>query len=199
MVSVDAEPAPPRTPPVVVLLPGETISRLLPSELIRAPTSCWLPSPSPTVSTTAAMPIRMPSMVSPDRSRWLRMASHPVRKVSSQFTRAARPVGLDPAVADPDDPPGPLGDLDLVGDQHDGPALRVQLVEQRQGVLGGDRIEVAGRLVGQDQRRVGDQRPGDRDPLLLTAGQLTRPVTDPIGQPDPVERLHAPAACARRV
>ena len=86
MVSVEADPAPPRTPVVLVVLPGVTISRLLPSEEIRAPTSCWLPRPRPTVSTTAAMPIRMPSMVSIDRSRWETTASQPVRTVSSQFT-----------------------------------------------------------------------------------------------------------------
>ena len=34
------------------------------------------------------------------------------------------------------------------------------------------RVEVAGRLVGEDQRRVGDERARDRDPLLLTAGEL---------------------------
>ncbi len=36
VVSVDAEPNPPRTPPLLVELPGEMISRLLPSELICA-------------------------------------------------------------------------------------------------------------------------------------------------------------------
>ena len=36
VVSVEAEPRPPRMPPVVVDEPGETISRLLPSELIWA-------------------------------------------------------------------------------------------------------------------------------------------------------------------
>jgi len=40
VVSVDAVPNPPLMPPVVVELPGVTISRLLPNELIRAPTSC---------------------------------------------------------------------------------------------------------------------------------------------------------------
>src|SRR5664279_2035186 len=88
VVSVDAVPNPPRTPAVVVELPGVTISRLLPRELIRAPTSCWLPRPRPTVSTTAAMPIRMPSMVSPERSRCPRMASQPVRMVSHQVIRS---------------------------------------------------------------------------------------------------------------
>ena len=37
-------------------------------------------------------------------------------------------------------------------------------------------VEVAGRLVGDDQRRIGDQRARDRDALLLAAGQLVRVV-----------------------
>ena len=39
---------------------------------------------------------------------------------------------------------------------------------------------------------IGHQRPGHRDPLLLTAGHLTRPVLGPVGQPDPGQRLHRP-------
>jgi len=35
-------------------------------------------------------------------------------------------------------------------------------------------VQVAGRLVGEEQRRVDDQRPRNRDPLLLTTGQLRR-------------------------
>ena len=43
-------------------------------------------------------------------------------------------------------------------------------------VPGRVRVEIAGRLVGkQDARRIGD-RPSDRDPLLLAAGQFRRPV-----------------------
>ncbi len=59
--------------------PGETISRLLPSELIWSLTWAEAPWPSPTVSMTAAMPIRMPSMVRADRIRRVRIASSAVR------------------------------------------------------------------------------------------------------------------------
>ena len=217
-------PSPPRTPVLLVELPGETSSRLLPSALICELTFCWAPSPRPTVSTTAAMPIRMPSVVSPDRSRCERIASQPVRRVSSQLIgrpargracrtagrrdavprRPCRAVRADPAVPDPDDPAGPRGDLGLVGDQHDRAALPVQLVEQAEHVGGRGRVQVAGRLVGQDQRRVADQGPGHRHPLLLAAGQLARPVLDPVGRgppaPAPPWRAGAarPGRCRRR-
>ena len=60
----------------------------------------------------------------------------------------------------------------------------------------GGRVEVAGRLVGQQQRRLADHRPGDRHPLPLAAGQLVRPVVEPVAQPDPVQRAPRPAAAA---
>ena len=84
VVRVDADPRPPRIPLVVVVLPGETMSRLLPSWLIWSRTWACAPWPSPTVSITAAMPIRMPSMVSDERIRRERMASRAVRNVSPQ-------------------------------------------------------------------------------------------------------------------
>src|SRR5882757_3809829 len=89
MVSVDADPNPARTPPVDEL-PGDTISRLPPSEASCLDTCCCAPWPRPTVSTTAAMPIRMPSDVSIERSLWVRIASHPLRRMSDQVMRRAR-------------------------------------------------------------------------------------------------------------
>ena len=41
------------------------------------------------------------------------------------------------------------------------------------------------------------QRPGDRDPLLLAARQLVRPVLRPVGQADDVEQRRAPGRPAR--
>jgi hypothetical protein len=58
----------------------------------------------------------------------------------------------------------------LVGDQDDGPPGRVELVEDPHHVLARLGVQVAGRLVRQDQARRGDQSPGDRHPLLLAAG-----------------------------
>ena len=57
-------------------------------------------------------------------------------------------------------------------------------------------VEVAGRLVGEDQGRVGDQRPGDRHALLLAAGQLRRLVVDAVAEAQPLERLASPGASA---
>ena len=57
-----------------------------------------------------------------------------------------------------------------------------ELHQRLEHVIGGVRIEVAGRLVReQHPRRVGD-RAGDRDPLLLAAGQFRRPVGDAVAE-----------------
>ena len=90
IVKVAADPKPPRTPLELVELPGETMSRLLPNALIWSLTDVFVPSPSPTDSTTVAMPIRMPRTVSPERNRCARTACRPVRRVSDQFTRRLR-------------------------------------------------------------------------------------------------------------
>ena len=56
------------------------------------------------------------------------------------------------------------------------PEARTSCVSAREHVVGGVRVEIAGRLVGQqDARRIGD-RARDRDALLLAAGEFRRPV-----------------------
>src|SRR5688500_13803802 len=60
----------------------------------------------------------------------------------------------------------------VVGDQKDRPATARKLGEQIQDGLGGCRIEVAGRLVGQEEIGSQDERTRNRDTLLLPARQL---------------------------
>jgi len=45
------------------------------------------------------------------------------------------------------------------------------------------------RFVGKDQAGLGDHGAGDRDPLLLAAGELLRPVAGAVGHADPLQRL----------
>ena len=100
IVRVVAVPRPPRTP-LVVELPGETISKLLPRLLIWSSTACCAPGPSPTVRVTDAMPMKMPSTVSNERSRCVRTASSAIRQVSVHLM--ARPAGA-PCRRRPDHP-----------------------------------------------------------------------------------------------
>ena len=64
--------------------------------------------------------------------------------------------------------------------------------QQGQHLVRGRGVEGAGRLVGQDDRGVGDQRPGDRDALLLAAGELRGQPPAPVAEPDLLEQRAYP-------
>ena len=58
-------------------------------------------------------------------------------------------------------------------------------------------VEVAGRLVGQDECGLGDERTGDGDALLLAARELGRLMVDPVAQTEPLQRGSRPPQRAR--
>ena len=64
-------------------------------------------------------------------------------------------VLADPAVAEDHHAPGELRDVGLVGDQHDGEAVVVQLLEDLHDLDRGPAVEVSGGLVGEQDRRAG--------------------------------------------
>ena len=69
--------------------------------------------------------------------------------------------------------------------------LAVALVERREEVedlAGRLAVEVAGRLVAEEERRVVDDRARDADALLLAAGELRRVVVGAVGEADELER-----------
>ena len=59
---------------------------------------------------------------------------------------------------------------------------RVQVANQREDLLAGARVEVAGRLVGEQDRRIDRQRAGDRDALPLAARQLVGQMLQPVSE-----------------
>ena len=65
-------------------------------------------------------------------------------------------------------------DVGVVGRHQDRDAELVDPEQELDDLPADQRVEVAGRLVGDDQPRVVDERPGDRRALLLAAGQLAR-------------------------
>src|SRR5688572_10674849 len=78
--------------------------------------------------------------------------------------------------------------LRVVRHHHDGLAvLAVQDLQQAQDLVRRLAVEVASRLVADQQRGVRDQRACYRDALLLAAGKLLRLVTGPVGEPYHVE------------
>ena len=65
----------------------------------------------------------------------------------------------------------------------------LELVEDLVDLVAGLAVELAGRLVGEDDHRVLDQGPGDRDPLLLAARELPGAMVQAIAQADRPEQL----------
>ena len=101
------------------------------------------------------------------------------------------------AIAHAYDSPGPAGDVIFVRDHDDGFARLIQLGEQGHDFVAGARIEVARRLVGQNDVRIVDQGAGNGHALLLAAGQLRRPMAEPIAQADEGGQFDAAVARTR--
>ena len=72
-----------------------------------------------------------------------------------------------------------------------------QVEELGEDGVGGMLVEVAGGLVGEDQRRLVGERAGDRDALLLAARELRRPMVEPLGKAERAEQLPARARVRR--
>src|SRR5919108_2420149 len=193
-ISVLALPCPMRTPPCMKL-PAETMIRFVPADWICASIEVCAPVPSATIVITAATPMIIPSIVSavrillrPSAFNAIRkiiridMGSHSLGRFGQRGELVVRvppacdgPVGHDVAVAERHHARAVFGDVHLVRDEHDrDAALLVQPLKNAHHFDAGFRIEVPGRLVGEENRRVVHERACDRHTLLLPAGQLVR-------------------------
>src|SRR5437660_12616406 len=81
-------------------------------------------------------------------------------------------VGPDHAVADSDDAVSVLCDIVFMRDHDDGIALRMQAVHERHDLVASLGVQVAGGLIGQDDRRIVDESARNGHTLALTAGEL---------------------------
>ena len=92
---------------------------------------------------------------------------------------------IDAAIAEPHRAAEVVEQLGLVGHhQYGHAAIGVHGGEELHDLVGRAGVQVAGGLVGQEHIRLVDQRPGDRDTLLLTAGELIGAVVGAIGESD---------------
>src|SRR5918992_2293790 len=86
----------------------------------------------------------------------------------------------------------------LMGDQHDRlPQPVAGVPQEAQDLAAGRVVEVPGRLVGQQDRGGGCQRPGQRDALLLAGRQLLGKVPRLVGQAHQLQELVDPLVVAR--
>ena len=90
----------------------------------------------------------------------------------------------------------------LRGDEDDGVAGLMKPLEQRHDLEAGLGLEVAGRLVGQQDRRVVHERARDGDALALSARQLVGPMrmreSAPLSRARPGRDLADPSPARRR-
>jgi hypothetical protein len=83
-----------------------------------------------------------------------------------------------------DDAVGQLGQRALVRDQHHRhAALAIERAHGGHDVERGLGVEIAGRLIGQHDRRIVHQRARDGYALLLAAGELVGLVASPVARP----------------
>ena len=81
------------------------------------------------------------------------------------------------------------GGARIVGHHQDGLArLAVQRLEKVEHRIARLAVEVAGRLVAQQEQRIGDDGARDADPLFLAAGQFGRAVPGAVGKTDECQR-----------
>src|SRR5262252_2920026 len=236
-VSVLALPWPCRTPPCVKL-PALTMIMFVPADWIWLSIEVCAPVPRATMVITAATPMIIPSMVSAVRILFRLSAFTAIRRIITKDMNAPVPssvrsrrrfcrrrqrrefflgcappghgaIGNRLSVTECHDSGAVLRDVDLVCDEYDGDsALAIQALENPHDFDAGFRVEVPGRLVGQQDRRVVDQRARDGDALLLSARELVRMMVGAVAQADefehllrtlvPLGRLHRVAAVEER-
>src|SRR5258705_2858394 len=147
---------------------------------------------------TAATPMIMPSAVSAVRMAFRRSAltatTNVIRNDMPAPLRDA--AALDGAVvahqsvAERNHARAVFGDVRLVRHEDDGDAaLDVEALEDAHHLDARLRVEIAGRLVGEQQRRVVHQRPRDGDRLWLAAGELIRMVAKPVAEAYGLQRV----------
>ncbi|CAE7229328.1 bsn, partial [Symbiodinium necroappetens] len=84
---------------------------------------------------------------------------------------------------------GVVGGGGVVGNHDDGGAgFFVELDEEGHDGVGGNFVEVSGRLVGDEDGGVGDDGAGDGDALLLAAGELAGEVVGAVRDTHPLQR-----------
>ena len=123
------------------------------------------------------------------------LAEHHIAVASSMRT-GSRGVGVG-ARRQVHDAVGERDQPLVVGGDDDEPAVVGELAEELQHALDLDVVEVRGRLVGEDDRRVVRERTRDRDALLLPARHVAGPVRHAVAEVDALPAVRSARARGR--
>ena len=82
------------------------------------------------------------------------------------------------------------GNVFVVRDHDDRLALGVQLIQNIQDLCAALGVQISRGFIGENDQGVIGQCPGDRHPLLLSAGQFKGTVLDPVSESDPLGEHH---------
>src|ERR1051325_2868541 len=156
------------------------------------------PSMAVPINVTVTMPMTMPRVVSTERSLLARMALQAMLRPTLSSVSAF--ISRDQPIPDAQNAAGAAGNVFFVRDDDEGVALFRQFIKKGHDFRAGFGIEVACRLVGQEDGGIVDQRAGDGNALALAAGKFVGFVMDAVGQPDAGERVEGdlPAAIGRQ-
>ena len=86
-------------------------------------------------------------------------------------------------------PLGSCGDVIFMGHEHQRDPLCMEFIKQVEHIVGGAGIQCSGGFIRQQQAGLVDDGSGDRDTLLLAAGELVRLILHAIRQTDTVQGL----------
>ena len=85
------------------------------------------------------------------------------------------------------------GEIEVVCDQHQrGPELMIELLDQLHDSLARLPVEIAGRLIGEQNPRLVGEGPRKGDPLLLATRELRRIVARTVPQSHALEKRRRP-------
>ena len=128
-----------------------------------------------------------------DREAEHRSVAQALHHVEHAVRRRLAQLVDDLAVDEEDDPVGVRRSDGIVGDHHDGLTELVDCAaHERQNLVAGRGVEVAGGFVGEDDFRPRRQGPAHGDTLLLATRELVGTMGGAVGQPDRFDHLIDP-------
>src|SRR5438128_495999 len=170
-----------------------TVSRFVPRRSICARRSLWLDCVIPSTPTIAATPMLIPSAESAARSRRMRsprLASasrSPAARREVSCTRGLPGVAVDATVHQFDASIHGAGHHRAVGDNNDGRAIAMEISQELDDRDAGGTVEIAGRLIREDDLGPADDRASDGGPLALATRKLRRSMHQPMTEADPLQ------------